>query len=163
MKHRISIHSSQKDVAFSPALRARLKRAVKRTLEEENFPYPAQVFISVVDAQEIRRLNGEYRGKDAPTDVLSFPVIEDISAISDADRDFSQGGEVLLGDVILCASVIRDQAGEFSHSFEQECVYMTVHSVLHLLGYDHMEEEERKLQFARQDEIFAILEKEEEK
>ena len=163
MKHRISISSSQKDVSFSPALRARLKRAVQRVLTEEEFPYPAQVFISVVDKEEIRRLNRQYRGKDAPTDVLSFPVIEDVDSISDADRDFSRGGEVLLGDVILCAAVISEQAGEFSHSFEQECVYMTVHSVLHLLGYDHMEEEERKRQFARQDEIFALIEKEEEK
>ncbi len=163
MKHSISITSPQKDVAFPPALRARLKRAVKKTLELEEFPYPAQVFISVVDAREIQRLNGEYRGKDAPTDVLSFPVIEDIGSITDADRDFSRGGEVLLGDVILCASVIRDQAPEFSHSFEEECVYMTVHSVLHLLGYDHIKEEERKLHFARQDEIYRCIEKEEEK
>lgn len=163
MKHSISISSRQKDVAFSPALRARLKRAVKKTLELEEFVYPAQVFITVVDAEEIRRLNAEYRGKDSSTDVLSFPVIEDINAITDADRDFSRGGEVLLGDVILCASVIRDQAPEFQHSFEEECVYMTVHSVLHLLGYDHMEEEERMRHFSRQDEIYRQIEKEEEK
>ncbi len=163
MKHRISVTSSQKDVAFPPALRARLKRAVKRTLEEEGFAYPAQVFISVVGTEEIQRLNKEYREKDAPTDVLSFPVIEDIKNIRDVDRDFSRGGEVLLGDVILCAKVIRDQAADFSHSFEQECVYMTVHSVLHLLGYDHREEEERRLHFSRQDYIFSQIEKEEEK
>lgn len=162
MKHTVSI-TSRRGLGLSPALRARLKRAVQKTLEEEKFAYPAQVFISVVDAREIKRLNGEYRGKDVPTDVLSFPVIEDIASITDADRDFTRGGEVLLGDVILCTSVIREQAPDFSHSFEEECVYMTIHSVLHLLGYDHQEEEEKKVHFARQDEIYRMIEKEEEK
>ena len=161
MKHSVSLTSSQKDVKITPAFRARLKRAVKKALLLQNFSHPAFVSVSVVSSDEIKRLNLEYRGKDTSTDVLSFPALEDINNITPADIDYSRGGEVFLGDVILCAEVIKNQAPDFSHSFEEECVYMTVHSVLHLLGYDHMVDEEREEMFKIQDEIFKIIEEEE--
>ena len=161
MKHSVSVTSSQKDVKISPAFRARLKRAVKKALVLQGFSHPAFVSVSIVTSVEIQRLNLEFREKNAPTDVLSFPALEDINNITPADMDFSRGGEVFLGDIILCAEVIKNQAPDFSHSFEEECVYMTVHSVLHLLGYDHMVDEERKEMFKIQDEIFKIIEEEE--
>ena len=163
MKHTVRFTARGSGASITPALRSRIKRAVAYTLTAENFPYPAQVFVSVVDPQEIARLNGQYRNKPQPTDVLSFPVLDSVEDITDADRDFSRGGEVLLGDVILCAQVIAEQAGRFGHSFEQECVYMTVHSVLHLLGYDHILPQERQRHFARQDCIYSEIEKEENK
>lgn len=161
LKHTVSVTSSQRDVAITPAFRARLKRAVKKTLLLREYPHPCFVQVSVVSSREIRRLNREFRDKDSATDVLSFPALEDVNSPTAADMDLSRGGEVFLGDVILCAEVIRDQAGDFSHSFEEECVYMTVHSVLHLLGFDHVKERERIEMFKLQDGIYKIIDEEE--
>ncbi len=156
MKNFISVSSRQKDVPITPKLRAELTSAVAFTLSHLGFPYPAELAVSLVDKDVIAALNREFRGKDAPTDVLSFPVLEDPSRITDADRDFSRGGCVLLGDVILCPAVIAAQAPDFSHTYEQECVYMTVHSVLHLLGYDHTAPGDGGRHEKTQDEIFAL-------
>ena len=114
-----------------------LNKAVKTVLKEENMSINYEVSISFVDEEEIIDLNKEYRNIDSVTDVLSFPLYEkeDIKYLQGKDID----GDIMLGDVIICVEVAKRQAKEFLHSFRRELCYLTVHSVLHLLGYDHID------------------------
>ena len=98
------------------------------------------------------RLNSEYRGIDRVTDVLSFPQF---AALVD---EVPEVGEICLGDVVICKDKAEAQAEEFGHSFERELVYLFVHSVLHLLGYDHEEENDKKIMRQREEEIMAYME-----
>ena len=113
---------------------------------------PAKLSLSVSFAgkDEIRRLNREYRGKDAVTDVLSFPQF-------DSFEDLDGWGEISLGDVVLCEDRAREQAAEFGHSYERELIYLFVHSVFHLLGYDHMNAEEKSEMREAEEEIMTAL------
>ena len=105
--------------------------------EEGLDPHFCEVSFSFADEEEIRRLNAAYRDKDAVTDVLSFPQYDDL-------RELDNEEEICLGDVVICGRVARRQAEEYGHSYERELLYLFVHSILHLLGYDHMEEEEKR-------------------
>lgn len=110
-----------------------------------------EISVTFVDMEEIHALNKEYRQVDRPTDVLSFPQFYDL------EEEVPEVGEICLGDVVICKEKAEQQAQEFGHSFEREIVYLFVHSVLHLLGYDHMEEEEKTCMRRREDEIMAHL------
>ena len=127
------------------------RRAVTAALEAEGFAGKAEVSVTLVSKEEIRRLNLEYRGIDKETDVLSFPLWE-------AGEEMVPVGKwTPLGDVILCPAVIVKQAGEFKTTPRQEFCLMVIHSILHLLGWDHMEEQEKKQMFARQEQILSSL------
>ena len=106
---------------------------VNGTLDYMKFRKEAEVSVSVVDASEIKSLNKEFRGINKVTDVLSFPI---------GDKN-PETGEIVLGDIVLCAGKIIAQANEYGHTRKRELAFLTCHSMLHLLGYDHMEEEER--------------------
>lgn len=106
---------------------------VNGTLDYMKFRKEAEVSVSVVDAGEIKSLNKEFRGINKVTDVLSFPI---------GDKN-PETGEIVLGDIVLCAGKIIAQANEYGHTRKRELAFLTCHSMLHLLGYDHMEEEER--------------------
>ena len=106
--------------------------------------------VSFVDAEEIQRLNREYRGKDAVTDVLSFPQFDPYEYMQDWD-------EVSLGDVVICEERARQQAEEFGHSYERELIYLFVHSCFHLLGYDHETEEEKKVMREKEEKVMTEL------
>lgn len=110
-----------------------------------------EISVSFVGLDEIHELNREYRAVDRPTDVLSFPQFEDL------EEEIPEVGEICLGDVVICRDKAEEQAKEFGHSFERELVYLFTHSILHLLGYDHMEEEEKKLMRAREEEIMEKI------
>lgn len=114
-----------------------------------------EISLSFVSLEEIHELNKEYRGVDRPTDVLSFPMFDDLEELEAMSE---QGmGELPLGDVVICMDKIRQQAEEFGHTEERETVYLFTHSVLHLLGYDHMTDEDKKEMRAREEEIMAQL------
>lgn len=135
----------------------RLKRLVRRAargaLKYENFPYNAELSVTFTDNDGIRELNREYREKDCATDVLSFPMYDFRSGDEPADDGCAE-----LGDVVLSLERAEEQAKQYGHSFKREVAFLTVHSVLHLLGYDHeISEDEEKLMFAKQDEIMNIL------
>ena len=118
-----------------------------------------EISLSFVSLDEIHTLNREYRGVDRPTDVLSFPMfgsIEELEAAC-AFQDGEEGQEVPLGDVVICMDKIEEQAEEFGHSKERETVYLFTHSVLHLLGYDHEIEEDKRVMRAREEEIMETL------
>ena len=109
-----------------------------------------EISVTFVEAEEIRELNRDYRDNDKVTDVLSFPQFDDLNDIPDF-------GEICLGDVVICKERAEEQAEEFGHSVEREIIYLFTHSILHLLGYDHMEEEEKKEMRAREEEVMTHL------
>lgn len=111
-----------------------ISTVVNGTLEYMKFKKQAEVSVSIVDAKEIQKLNREFRGINKVTDVLSFPM-EDVNP---------ETKEVVLGDIVLCADKIISQAREYGHTRKRELAFLTCHSMLHLLGYDHMTDEERE-------------------
>ena len=108
------------------------------------------VSVTFTDKNGIRELNRDYRGVDSVTDVLSFPQYDDFDEIS-------EDGEILLGDVVICKERAAEQAREFGHSLDREMIYLFTHSILHLLGYDHMEEEEKREMRLKEEEVMDFL------
>ncbi len=112
-----------------------IRRSVGAVLDLEGFERPAEVSVVITDDEEIRDINREYRGIDAATDVLSFPQYE-------RGEELPDFGYVSLGDIVISAEHAARQAELYGHSFERELSFLTVHSTLHLLGYDHVTSEE---------------------
>ena len=140
------------------SLEETMKRAAAKAVELEGLPDLAcQLSVTFVGLDEIHELNNDYRGVDRPTDVLSFPQYEadDIAYYRDNPDDTPE--ELMLGDVVICKEKAEEQAAEFGHSFERELVYLFTHSVLHLLGYDHEEPEEKREMREREEEIMDWL------
>ncbi|MDE7326441.1 MAG: rRNA maturation RNase YbeY [Lachnospiraceae bacterium] len=136
-----------------------IDRVVLAVLDCEKCPYEAQVNILITDSDNIRQINREYRGIDAQTDVLSFPVAEyktpaDFNSLSGQMGCFHpETGELLLGDIVLSVERVIAQAKEYGHSRERELGFLVAHSMLHLLGYDHIKEDERLIMEQRQRDI----------
>ena len=132
-----------------------VREAVRATLYHEKFDFDTELSVSFRTNESIKRLNAEYREKDVPTDVLSFPMYtrEEIEACIPEEEDV-----LTLGDIVLSVERAEEQARELGHSLLREIAFLTVHSVLHLLGYDHeLSPEEDELQCARQREIMETL------
>ena len=153
MKVTVYFSNNQKSVKITPELKKLLKKAVVTALEYENFGRDAELSLSFVTNEEIHQLNSEYRGVDRPTDVLSFPMIDGDADEGDIDM---YSGAVVLGDIIISAEKAVEQAAAYGHSVERELAFLAVHSVLHLLGYDHERSpEEEKDMFERQEKILS--------
>ena len=131
-KIRVIITNSQKEVKIPTGMRMLVRRCCNAVLRMEKFPYSAEISVTFVDNHEIRKLNAEYRNKDIETDVLSFPMGEN----GVYDENHATGAKIL-GDVVISIPKALEQAQLYGQSFEREVGYLTVHSVLHLLGYDH--------------------------
>ena len=134
-----------------------IKKAAAMALEAEGITQPCLISVMLTDEEGIRTVNREFRGIDRETDVLSFPLNELVPGAFDpetCERDPGTG-ELMLGDMMLSLPACERQGEEFGHGFEREVMYLTVHSVLHLLGYDHMDEGEQKRQMRAREE--AIL------
>ena len=156
---RIILENEQNAVKISEEIENTIKKVIDASLEYENCDFDAEVSVTIVDNEAIREINNETRNIDAPTDVLSFPMLyfdEDGNII---DSDFDMDGDVLvLGDIVISAERAKSQAEEFGHSFLREIAFLTVHSMLHLLGYDHVDDPEgEKIMFAKQEEILDKL------
>ncbi len=137
----------------SEELRELIRRSVTATLESEGVEDDAEVSVTFVSNAGIRKFNREYRGIDRATDVLSFPIADD----GDLDEAFD-GERLQLGDVVLSLERAREQSETFGHSFEREVAFLTVHSVLHLLGYDHEKGEEEDADMRRrQSAVMEIM------
>ena len=121
---------------------------VKETLKYENFTDNTEISITIVTNDEIKKINSKFRNIDRPTDVLSFPMIDFANG---EIPDFSE--IIILGDIIINIDKALLQADEYGHSLERELGFLTAHSMLHLLGYDHMEAEDEKIMFKKQKEI----------
>ena len=135
MSLHIYFENMQEKHLVNYALKILVRDAIEATLAFENVTADCEVAVTFADNEGIRAINREYRQIDAPTDVLSFPLFED------------QGGKKQLGDIVLSLERCAAQAEEFGHSFARECAFLTVHSTLHLLGYDHVngEDEEKDM------------------
>ncbi len=128
-----------------------MMKAAEICIDAENIDVDrSEISVTFVDMEEIHQLNLDYREVDSPTDVLSFPQFDDLN-------DLPEDGEIALGDVVICKQKAEEQAEEFGHSFEREIMYLFVHSVLHLLGYDHMDEDEKKIMRRREEEVMTEL------
>ena len=136
---------------------------ISQVLEEEGCPYEAEVNLLLTSNEEIHRMNREYRDVDRPTDVLSFPMIDYETAgnflfLEEAEDCFHpETGELILGDIVISKEKVLAQAEEYGHSVEREYAFLIAHSMLHLFGYDHMEEEERIVMEEKQREILERL------
>lgn len=115
--------------------------------EQENIEEEAELTVTFVDKDEIQEINKMYRDKDKVTDVISFALEEDEPEITGIEMPR------VLGDIIICTDVAQEQADSYGHSFERELGFLALHGFLHLLGYDHMNEQDEKQMFGRQDQI----------
>ncbi|WZE72238.1 rRNA maturation RNase YbeY [Macrococcus sp. CCM 2573] len=124
-----------------------IERLLIFAAKQEGIDEEAEVAVSFVDENEIQAINKAYRNKDAVTDVISF-------ALEEGEDDFEMPDEPrVLGDIIICVKRALEQAEEYGHSFERELGFLSLHGLLHLLGYDHMNESDEARMFGRQDEI----------
>lgn len=149
---------------FSFDVEALVKQVAETALDAESCPYEACVNLLVTDNAGIREFNCQYRDIDRETDVLSFPNLDferpgefDIAEEKEADCFDPDTGELVLGDIILSADKVREQAESFGHSTKREFAFLVAHSMLHLCGYDHMEETEAAEMEAKQEEILMQL------
>ena len=141
-----------------------LEDVIEKTLDIMECPYECTVEVLITDSEGIRSINKDARGIDAPTDVLSFPNTEmapgDFSVFEEPENIFSfdpDSGELMLGDIVLNADRVLSQANEYGHSVERELAFLTVHSILHLTGYDHMTDDDERQMFSMQDVILNKL------
>lgn len=123
----------QDDIKITDEIKNLIEKSIAAVLKVENLDENVEVSVSFVGDEEIRDLNRDYRGVDKSTDVLSFPIDDEFIIVSR-----------ILGDVIINTRRVMEQAEELGHSNERELSYLTVHSILHLLGYDHMEDEDKR-------------------
>lgn len=131
-----------------------IKKAVRTSLDYEEFEkkykFECEISVSIVTNEEIQKLNKEFRNIDKATDVLSFPMCTfDMGEAF----DYNENDEIILGDIVISIDKAKEQAEEYGHSLEREIAFLTVHSMLHLMGYDHMEAEEEKEMIKKQKEI----------
>ena len=140
------------------------ERVINFCLDYCEFPYEAEVNLTLTDNAGIHQINNEFRQIDRPTDVLSFPMLNYITAgdfafLDDEDNcDFNPDtGEAMLGDIVISVDKVFEQAESFGHSVEREFAFLITHSMLHLFGYDHMEESEAKIMEAKQKEILQKM------
>ena len=158
MSHKISVTGEKKGIN-NPSLAALLRRTVKAALAAEQVECDCEINILLTDDEGIREVNRDMRDIDCATDVLSFPMFDLVPGEHpdefDADPDT---GLVPLGDMCISVERAHVQAEEYGHSFQREICYLCVHSVLHLLGYDHLDEGEMKRQMrGREEEIMSQL------
>lgn len=141
-----------------------VEQVMTAVLDMEECPYEAQVNLLVTDNEGIREFNREHRNVDAPTDVLSFPMIPfekeaDFSVVEEDEAAYfePESGELLLGDIIISWDKVKEQAEKYGHSQKREFAFLTAHSMLHLCGYDHMEAEEARIMEDKQERILNSL------
>ena len=129
-----------------------IEKVISEALRYEGVNDNTEVSVTIVDNEEIRKINNKVRNIDRATDVLSFPLIDfDNESLPD------DGSKIYLGDIIISIERAKEQAKEYGHSIDREIGFLTAHSMLHLLGYDHMVPEEEKEMFAKQEEILNNL------
>ena len=157
MEHEIYISREVKNLGHNESA-GLIRKAIYMALDAEKIDTPCIISVMLTDETGIRAVNREFRNVDAATDVLSFPMNELTPGafdrnVCECDMD---SGAVLLGDMLICVPRCEEQGEEFGHGYKRELMYLTVHSVLHLLGYDHMDEGVMKKQMrTREKEIMG--------
>ncbi|MGI6705279.1 MAG: rRNA maturation RNase YbeY [Clostridia bacterium] len=159
----IIIDNWQNKVEVTKEMEALLKGLIQKTLELEGEHAPMEIGIILADNEQIRELNRKHRGIDRETDVLSFPMIEyedycdsevEQFRLEEMETEMDHDSqEILLGDIVISLEKALQQAEEYGHEIEREIGFLTVHGMLHLLGYDHMEKEDEKIMRQREEEV----------
>ena len=152
MEHEIYISREKSGLGHNESA-AYIKKAVNMALDAEGVDVPCIISVMLTDDEDIHYVNREFRDVDHPTDVLSFPMNELVPGEFDAElceRDMDTGA-VLLGDMMISIPRCEAQGEEFGHGYKRELMYLTVHSVLHLLGYDHVDEAEMKAEMRKRE------------
>ena len=155
MKLKIDFDNAQTAMPITYHLKMLVRAAIEATLDYEQYGNAVEVSVTFTDDEGIRKLNRQFRNIDRSTDVLSFPLFDYEGAEDEPPVDEFMG---MLGDIVISLETAKRQAEEFGHSFEREAAFLCVHSMLHLLGYDHEkgDEEDRDMR-ARQSEIMKIM------
>lgn len=155
MNLRIYFDNHQDKLSLTYRLKMLVREAIEATLDYEQYGNPCEVSVTFVDNEEIRDLNKKFRGIDKATDVLSFPLFDYEGESEEPPIDEMLG---MLGDIVLSLERAAEQANEYGHSFEREVAFLTVHSMLHLLGYDHETGEEDEADMRRrQSDIMDLM------
>lgn len=150
----INFENDQEKIALSEYMEKRLHDGLNAVARLHGLDDMTEVDITIVDDEEIHTLNREYRNVDRPTDVLSFALDE---GEEDEPELIDGPEEHLLGDIIISAETAQRQGEEFGHGLEREIVYLAVHGLLHLLGYDHMADEDKKIMRAKEEEALREI------
>lgn len=154
-------NESGRELPFEPSGLA--ERVIEAALDYEKCPYEAELNLLLTDEEGIRAINKEMRGIDNVTDVLSFPMLDyetpgDFSFLEEDELAFHpETGELVFGDIVICVERVFAQAEEYGHSLEREYAFLIAHSMLHLCGYDHMEQEEAQVMEQRQEDILQKM------
>ncbi|AHM56724.1 rRNA maturation factor [Peptoclostridium acidaminophilum DSM 3953] len=146
----IEITNAQDKVKFEEDLKGKIRSVVEESLKHEGWGTHYEVSILFVDNEEIKRLNSEFRGIDRPTDVLSFPLIG-----KDEKDEFLEDN--LLGDIVISLERALEQSREYGHSFEREIAFLVCHSMFHLMGYDHDNDERAKEMRGKEEMVLSSL------
>ena len=150
--------NEQNRIELTDELKDAVERVCAYALEFEECNFEAEISVTFTDNENIQLINKEHRGIDAPTDVLSFPMLEFDEEGNILDDSFEyDGDEIVLGDIVISLERAAEQAENYGHSLLREVAFLTAHSMLHLLGYDHMTEDEEKVMFGKQEEILRNL------
>ena len=149
---------------FDVDIQETAESVMRTVLEVEKCPYEAQVNLLITDNEGINEFNRQYRNIDAPTDVLSFPMIDyeqeaDFSIVEDEEAEYfdPESNELLLGDIIISEMKVKEQALSYGHSEKREFAFLIAHSMLHLCGYDHMNAEEARQMEMKQENVMNLL------
>lgn len=155
---------NETSVVFEFNIKEILGLIMEEVLSQEGCPYEAQVNLLITDNEGIHEFNRQYRQVDAPTDVLSFPMIDfikeaDFSVVDHGEAEYfdPESGELILGDIIISADKVKEQALKFGHSQKREFAFLTAHSMLHLCGYDHMTQEQADVMEQKQENVLEVL------
>ncbi|MDK2919914.1 MAG: putative rRNA maturation factor [Candidatus Petromonas sp.] len=147
----INVSNRQNIVDINDKLVKLLEKVIKKSLEIEGIDNKAEVSVLFVDNNEIKELNKNFRGIDKETDVLSFPQYCDLKSIKDKEQN------LILGDIVISLEKSKEQALEYGHSFEREVAFLTAHSMFHLLGYDHDNEENTRIMRKKEERVLELL------
>lgn len=147
----INLVNKQNIVEYNDNLDDLIESVIKKSLESEDIDKDIEVSVSLVDNKEIKDLNKKFRGLDKETDVLSFPQYDNLKEIKGIKE------YCILGDIVISLEKARQQAVEYGHSFEREVAFLTVHSMMHLFGYDHNDEENTKIMREKEEKVLALL------
>ena len=142
------------DFEITPETEKLFNDVIAESLRYEEFDPQCEISLSIVNNDEIKKINKQYRNIDAPTDVLSFPLL---TFEEGEQADVNEKDEIMLGDIIISIEKAVSQAEEYGHGLKRELAFLTAHSMLHLMGYDHMEDDEREEMFEKQEAILNNL------
>ncbi len=161
----IYIEDLQNKIEISEDFIKRIENTIDFALKEESVTVDYEISMILVDNERIKGINSEHRNIDKETDVLSFPMLDypkgkvykDVYLNYDFDDTYFDENKLVLGDIVLSLEKAKSQSKEYGHSFERECFYLIIHSILHLLGYDHIEVQETKIMREREEYILNKL------